>query len=450
MDFVRSVMVSVCRWLVIAGLLYIFANCLGLNEAKAQGCSFTRIPEQDSGCRDQGEAAAASASASLDHAAWRTSTTPGQTYVGACKNPTQTAGRSSYRSIKDSCSSGINITDLYRTYPSANTCSARNSDFASDPETLMWAGTPPSCIAGCAISYQNAIANKLGAVTAATVATGRYYTGEICDKRTPNKTSPEATPDEEPACSPAGSGQTYCVKPNGQQCHTTSNGKQFCWNPGQTGVKTDGIDAQKLSDTGDVSIPDTPPTEGDWATHNGHTVSITNTVTNVTTTITVTNFTSTNSKPDKPITDPDITEPGGEDGEEDDGTATAANNCLEVPQCSGGDAIGCALLRQHHALTCRDGSEFPVGLDDGVPESSITKPVDSIFEGEVGEEPTLNMSGWAATGSCPIVVQFSAMGQSYTMDGTWICQVLDGFRALINLLAAIHAGFIIASGFRKA
>lgn len=343
--------------------------------------------------------------------------------------------------------------DNFYYFPTAKSCSARNSDFATDTYPHLRAGPVPDCVAGCKISYGGLSQNKLGAEVVTTSYDSRQYTGDMCSATAPTqqeeKDKPPTLSNEE--CKAAGGGQTFCIQPNGDHCHTTSNGKKICWRPSETGTKHDGVDAQSRTDNNTAIPPAAAPNDGSSWTQTNQTTTST-TTNNTTTNYTVTNFTSSSSKPPKPIPNDDISEPGGDD--EGNGTATPATDCAQTPQCSGGDAIGCAMLRQHHSMICREGSTTPTGLPDGDPESSVTEPVSSLFQGDEGDEgpglDLIDLDGWSGRGACPIALTIpNPFGGSFEMDESHLCMILDALAGLISLLAGVHGGWILLGGSRR-
>jgi hypothetical protein len=248
-----------------------------------------------------------------------------------------------------------------------------------------------------------------------------------------------------------------CVKPSGEHCSTSARGNQFCWSPNETGTKTNEEAAQKKDVTGKPVTPPNVsiPNDKEWNREEGH--QATACVNSTCTTYNISNFTQVprGSGNDGGDGTEEESSEGAEDGEEHDGYGNGAVNCDVPPQCSSkSDAIGCAMLKQHFNLTCREGDDDYSGVPDGIADADIEKPVSGIFQagegGNGGEYGDVDMSGWAGTGACPVVLSFTIPRfGTYTMDGEWICHVLDVLRALINVLAGIHAGFIIASGFRK-
>lgn len=59
---------------------------------------------------------------------------------------------------------------------------------------------------------------------------------------------------------------TQCMKPDGRHCAVASSGKEFCWQPGENGIKASGNDAATKSPQGkEAKPPPLPPNNGgDW------------------------------------------------------------------------------------------------------------------------------------------------------------------------------------------
>ncbi|WP_258079621.1 A coat protein [Xanthomonas arboricola] len=190
----------------------------------------------------------------------------------------------------------------------------------------------------------------------------RTYNGNVCAPTKPTNDIGETTKDQEeaktpkaPECTALGSGQTGCVKPNGDYCATSSSGKTFCWTPNETGKKTDASDAQVKSPKGDpVTPPPIPPPDGDWQRKEGH--QQTTCVNNTCTTYNVTNYssvppgTSKNSSGDNSAdgtgnTSGNGSQSGDSDKDNDDkDSATDSGNCTAPPICIG-DTLKCLHLK---------------------------------------------------------------------------------------------------------
>jgi hypothetical protein len=96
-------------------------------------------------------------------------------------------------------------------------------------------GSGTTCVDGCQFAPTVSVcANGVCSVS------GAKPTGQACGT---SDQPPQTNKDQQ--CTPAGSGQTYCVKADGQQCYTASAGRQVCWRPGETGEKPDQDTLQK-------------------------------------------------------------------------------------------------------------------------------------------------------------------------------------------------------------
>jgi hypothetical protein len=82
----------------------------------------------------------------------------------------------------------------------------------------------------------------------AQACTGEYeFTGASCTVDPPPlvQTPEQAKETKEEECLQAGSGQTMCVKPNGENCYMLAgNVSSICWKPGETGEKSQGPNQQ--------------------------------------------------------------------------------------------------------------------------------------------------------------------------------------------------------------
>lgn len=339
----------------------------------------------------------------------------------------------------------------YQSFTYNGTC--LNGPYRAElPTDFTYSTSPPSCIDGCKVNhgpYTQVTVN--GTVTSQ--GEERAYTGDVCTAVSgePEVTAEEAADEPEESCVPAGSGQTFCLKPDGRQCTTASTGVTFCWTTDQQGSQVDGDQAQTRRSEDRTVAPPTATTEDEeWDRSEGH--QATACVNSTCTTYNVTNWNSV------PVGTGDPGDGSGEessegagDGELGTGFGNPSTKCGEPPSCGGEDAIGCAMLKQHYNLACKvSDEEGTEGVPEGPADAEVMADPNTIFGDSSDDDPDVDFSGWGATGTCPVVLSFSVPRfGSYTMDGEWICHVLDAMRILINLLAGIHAGFIIASGLRK-
>lgn len=322
------------------------------------------------------------------------------------------------------------------------------------------------CVAGC--TYAVTGPRTCTTVGGSQTCSGVFeFTGEGCTA-TPGPEVPEQPEDLLPhpteICKPAGSGQTMCIKPTGEQCASTSAGKQICWKPGETGDKTSGDEIQSRRPGTDTSPPPDKPKPPETLQPPYNTVTTTTTVTNnnnTTTTVTTTT-TSRRTTNGTDAGDRDDAD-GGDGGEgEDEGEGGAASgDCSTPPTCTLGESIGCAMLRQSWMNHCGalNGAASPDNSDFSHLNAALPGLATAVPEAWQGDEggsdgpPTLadvDTSGWAGRGSCPIELQFSIPAfRSYTLDGTWLCHLLDALASLVTIVGMFHAGVILLSGFRK-
>lgn len=320
------------------------------------------------------------------------------------------------------------------------------------------------CVAGCMYAAQGP--RTCATVGGATTCSGTFeFTGAGCTAAPEQPQQPEELlPHPTEICKPAGSGQTMCIKPSGEQCASTSAGKQICWKPGETGDKTSGDEIQSRRPGTDTSPPTDKPNPPETLQPPYNSVTTTTTVTNnnnTTTTVTTTTTSrrTTNGTDAGDQDDADGGD-GGEGDEEGEGGA-ASGDCSTPPTCTLGESIGCAMLRQSWMNHCGalngaaspDNSDFS-HLNAALP--GLATAVPEVWQGDEGGSdgpPTLadvDTSGWAGRGSCPIELQFSIPAfRSYTLDGTWLCHLLDALASLVTIVGMFHAGVILLSGFRK-
>lgn len=459
MDFVRSLIRS---FIVLAFFVFLLTF---IPEAKAQSCAIT------SSC-DQGVAYAL-CKANVEHTR-ATAIKNGHTNVvveSDCTLHSSAPYNYYYCSVRYGggvfCNntSGARETSFY--FHQNNTCSSRNSSRLSDAQP--WYTEPSNCIGGCQV-YGERYTTTTGGVTIYGMK-DRSYNGSVCAPTKPTENiqqateeKTDATTEKNPECTALGQGQTACVKPNGDYCATASSGATFCWSSQETGKKTEGQEAQ-VKDKSDkpVTPPTTPPDSAnmEWQRTEGH--QKTACVNSTCTTYNVTNYTSVPTGQAKNSTAPnDATgstntsgngKPKGTgdgDGGEGEKGTSGSEDCQRVPTCSNGDSIGCAMLRQHHTMACRISDEGGYASDTQAGHGQASPSTAIVYgDGELGSLlNNVNLDGWAAPGRCPVVLQFNAMGRSYTMDNEHFCTILQALAALINIVAAIHAGFIITGGRR--
>lgn len=209
-------------------------------------------------------------------------------------------------------------------FPVASSCANRPTS------TSGWSsgGNGASCSGGCAFGP---------ATSSDTVSfSGRTYfslvgakpTGAVCSFGD-GSGQPVATED----CVQSGA-LTQCVKADGRQCASASTGKQFCWAPGEAGVKkadNNNQAATKSPANTSINAPKDPPANGgDWTVTGQGTVSETKGGT--TTNSTITTFDSSYGKTGTGKGDGTGTGGGSGDGDgDDDGEDDEAGGVGEAP-----------------------------------------------------------------------------------------------------------------------
>ncbi|AZU26000.1 hypothetical protein PK69_10380 [Xanthomonas phaseoli pv. phaseoli] len=268
-------------------------------------------------------------------------------------------------------------------YDEQATCASRNANKLAD--AAPWYSPPSNCIAGCQVQGTSFSGDNGGVKTYG--MKDRTYNGSICTPSKPTndisqlqEDKADATKEKAPECTALGSGQTGCMKPNGDYCATASSGKTFCWKPAETGKKTDSTEAQSKTPKGDpVTPPPIPPPDGDWQRKEGH--QQTTCVNNTCTTYNVTNYTTVPSGTAKNGTGDNSGDGSGNSsgngsssgtGKNDDDSkdsATDSGNCTTPPICVG-DTLKCLQLKFTWKIECNThGNEITKG--DGCADSDV-------------------------------------------------------------------------------
>lgn len=244
-------------------------------------------------------------------------------------------------------------------------CRQRNAGLGTNPPRASVQESV--CIAGCQFKFvgphiQTGINGRL--MWSGTME----YSGAQCpNTQFPVVNEPPRKPQE---CVPAGAGQTVCVKPNGDQCHTASTGRQICWKPGETGNRNDGTTTQERNAGPEARPPNLQLPNGDNLIQSGPPVTTTTTTINNTTNNTTTTTTTTTTN----YTTQYGTRPGGnsrDSGESDDGedeepttpgegggeeNGVTGGSC-EQGYTTTGDPILGATLKEIHKQRCASEKE---------------------------------------------------------------------------------------------
>lgn len=345
--------------------------------------------------------------------------------------------------------------------PNPEQCSARNAEpgFIGVGDTTR--NFSSTCVGGCQFGVVGP--NTRTSYGGAEMVTGTFeFSGAVCGQSPtqPPRPDEDVKPAKPQECTPAGS-QTFCVKASGEHCASVTGGRQVCWQPGETGEKTDGKTLQKRNAGPTPQPPQTPPPQGDTWTEPTPPITTTSTYTNSSgqTTTIVTTITNRDTGSGVNAGGKQQGQPGDGSGDsegDEDGTerGTHSRDCATQPTCSSSDGIGCAILRQQWSNKCDaiagdvnqigDTTELPT---DGLDESLLD--VWDQGDGYIPGPTDIDTGGWAGRGSCPINLSFSIKGRSYEVDSPQLCEILDALAALILIVGSWHAGFILTTGFRK-
>lgn len=231
--------------------------------------------------------------------------------------------------------------------------------------TLENAGTS-MCKSGCSFSRGDILETRgfqvcgSGQCTAgpSQVRAVWRYNGAKCSTQ-PN--DPPPPQDDDVSCTPATANQTYCIRPNGENCYTASSGRMICWKPSEQGTKTDGPVTQ-TNNAGDEQ-PNPPPGSQHTSQVKTTTSSSTNTSTTTTNTYTTTSGAPAGSTNQGTSVGADGKPTGGTgsgtggsgsggDGDgEDDKSASGGGDC-ESPPITSGDPIMGMVATQTWATRC--------------------------------------------------------------------------------------------------
>lgn len=375
MSFVSLLRSTVVRRLAL--LLAVVILCwMGLGDARAQGCSNSFVPQSDS-CPDRATARAAAIAAAYDYckywygpvnckgndyATYYPRGTKDSSYAVYVGTSVSTIGSKDYiiRSMLADCPAG---TEWFESENQCLTpCLDRNP--ATPPNYGYWtldnAGTS-MCKSGCSFSRGDILERRDFQVCGSGQCTSGgsqvraiwRFNGAKCSTQPTDPPPPVDPAKNEPTCTPATAGQTYCVRPNGENCYTASSGRMICWKPSEQGTKTDGPTTQ-TNNVGNEQ-PNPPP----GSQHTSTVKTSTSTTTNTTTT-TINTYTTTSGAPagstnqgtavgadGKPVSDGG-TGTGDDEGEK---SASGGGDC-ESPPITSGDPIMGMVATQTWATRC--------------------------------------------------------------------------------------------------
>lgn len=347
--------------------------------------------------------------------------------------------------------------------PKPEECSARNAEpgFIGVGDTTR--NFASHCVGGCQFSVTGPHTQTTHG--SRTMVTGTFeFTGGVCgaSPESPPQPDTDVKPAKTQECSPAGAQQDFCVKASGEHCATSAAGRQICWKPGETGEKVDGKTLQKRQPGETPTPPKTPPPDGDEWTPPKDAIKTTTqqkdaagNVTNNFTTV-ITNQTTKSGVDAGKGNQGEKGDGSGDDkGESEDGEkGTYSADCSKTPTCSQTDGIGCAMVRQQWSNKCDalQGDVNQIGNTNELPTDGLDSSLIDVWDQGNGYIPgptDIDKSGWAGRGSCPINLEFSAMGKSFNVNHPQLCEILDALAALVLIVGSWHAGFILTTGFRK-
>ena len=377
-------------------------------------------------------------------------------------------------------------------------CLARNSDLGNRIRQSLTPFAACYNVGGCAFGPSSGASAKTTTVNGSVTVyqTEVAYSGAngatCAAGATPDDQKPDAAPSTE-KCVAAGAGQTYCIKPDGMNCATSTTGKKFCWKQTETGTKYDGSDMQKR-DAGNTPVaPNLQLPNGDSLTKKGETVtSSTSTTTNNSTTTVTTNVTnySTVNGTNATGTSSDPKQGGETGGNTDDkgNSASGGGDCDSPPVVSGDQALS-MVATQAWATRCavEAGNAAKVTGDIGncaqpftvegtnanavklrgmraeiCPGEKGTAPDPSTYLGDTsgdeaakagvfGEEKTFGSDGFDDSGlgfsrTCPTPPTFTIKGTTYTIDINKLCEWVALGGMFVLILAGMESLRVIGSG----
>lgn len=463
------------------GLLLVFFWALPVAPAQAQSYPYCADPSVDGvSCPDQPSAYVnAIAAAEYKRARGCAGVGPADSYVDT---PIVDQGARRVTVYVRSNSGGTALCSAYRTWPEGGSCSAM------PPISGGWhllGAVGATCVNGCAYSG--------GSGGARIVVGGKTYvswdgatpTGEVCSGSDENFGAPIT----DQQCQQIGN-LTQCVKADGRHCVQASNGREFCWQPTEAGVKSAGNEAAtKAPETANINPPAKPPANGgDWQAKATGTVS-TSSSGGTLNQYTITYWQSTYG-----------TE-GGTGGEGEDGpggpSAGGGATCdMASFSCSDMSSVECNQLVQTWYLRCKgvdlsggetcdappvcrgnaadcyisttlwrmrcegisagEGSSDAVGRGDaeiisGEGDGSEEPNLSGISEGDAQELPglwveksedsllsklaDLDDDGFISSRSCPAAESFSIANHSFQISFMPICNLLEQASYLVLALA---------------
>ena len=304
-----------------------------------------------------------------------------------------------------------------------------------------------ACVGGCDYRAQS----PYSVVTAGgnSIVNGEFmFTGDACEAPAVAPVVDEAVIQDPPSqeCVAAAAGQSVCVKKDGSHCYSGPIGRpmQFCWRPGETGVKGS-ADVMQARDGGTVPSALTSTPDGKPVTSQDSPMqSSTTTASGQVVVTTVQNFKvddgtdATQADSGEPL-DGSGTSPSDDPGEK--GAASGGATCDSPPVCSG-DPVGCATLAQEYAARC-ESAAFRDGTGADTSDGSSLLPANSSSLWDNGTSPSLDTSGFLASRTCPSPPTFTLAGVERTIDTSALCDLAGIIAALVLLMAFAQSAWIL-------
>lgn len=258
---------------------------------------------------------------------------------------------SRYRDWPDSgsCQDGFGIDPFKPTEClNQNKCLARNADLSPAPRVSSASSV---CTGGCEYKIVESCGTTRVNGGNAMHCGVWEYSGNPCGSLPPP--GPGEGPGDPPApqkCTPAGDGQTFCLKPDGNHCASASTGRQICWRPGETGEKDDGPIKQKRDAGNDPIPPNLQLPSGDSLSPVGQPVRAVTNVNNQTINTVTQNYQTTHGT-NAGGSAPNKGESASGDGsgkDEGEGSASGGGDCKTPPITSGDPVLGMVATQAWH------------------------------------------------------------------------------------------------------
>ncbi|PJK12475.1 hypothetical protein CO613_11435 [Lysobacteraceae bacterium NML07-0707] len=299
------------------------------------------------------------------------------------------------------------------------------------------------------------------------------YTGKVCtapdqwtDQPPDQPKPPELPPDQEQPpneeCVPLPNNQTACVKRNGDVCATASTGRQICWQPGETGRKTDKNVVQDKKPGDQTMPPSISIDNGDTADKSRDDIKIreefaggrssTTTIGTYETTSGA-NAGSSNQGSNSSGSGSSNGQDGGQDGGKEGGKGTySGGETCDSPPVSTGDAQLAGIIHQQWLERCAEGSGLEVDVDTD-PSTVFPDPSEGVgFDTHTVDSLGLDSSGFiGGGGSCPALADGGGSGKLSGAFATylvsppaWWCNLVSAFYYVMLTLGSIVSVYIMA------